>query len=66
VLADARNALKAPVVTAPPDLAAMAAQALGDIRATYRDAMASVEIAALLARRQREEEDDEDVLLLIA
>jgi hypothetical protein len=66
VLADARNALKPPVVTAPPDLAEMAAQALGDIRSTYRDAMASVEIAALLARRQREEEDDEDVLLLIA
>jgi hypothetical protein len=66
VLADARNSLRPPVVTAPPDLAEMAAQALGDIRSTYRDAMASVEIAALLARRQREEEDDEDVLLLIA
>ena len=41
-------------------------QAQADIAATYASALASVEIAAFLARRQREEEDDEDVLMLIA
>ena len=66
VIQDARRLLAAPEITAPDDLQPLVQQAQADIAATYASALASVEIAALLARRQREEEDDEDVLLLIA
>lgn len=66
VLADARRLLEVPDIAASDDLMQLAQQAQADIESIYTSALASVEIAALLARRQREEEDDEDVLLLIA
>lgn len=66
VIQDARRLLTAPDIAASDDLQPLVQQAKADIAATYASALASVEIAALLARRQREEEDDEDVLLLIA
>lgn len=66
VIADARRLLETPEIKAPEDLQPLAEQARADIEAIYQSALASVEIAALLARRQREEEDDEDVLMLIA
>lgn len=66
VIQDARRLLETPDIKAPDDLQPLVQQAQSDIAATYASALASVEIAALLAKRQREEEDDEDVLLLIA
>jgi hypothetical protein len=65
VIKDARRLLEVPEIEAPEEFAPLVSQAQDEIRAIYQSALASVEIAALLAKRQREEEDDEDVLLLL-
>lgn len=66
VLQDARKALQVPEIVAPKSLRDAANQIIGDIRSQYESALASVEIAAFLAKREREiEEDDEEVLLLL-
>ena len=66
VLQDARKALQVPEIVAPKSLRDAANQIIGDIRSQYEFALASVEIAAFLAKREREiEEDDEEVLLLL-
>ena len=66
VLADAKKALVVPEIVTGPDMRDMANQLLGQIRSQYDSAMASIELAALMAKRDREiDDDDEDVLLLL-
>jgi hypothetical protein len=65
VVKDARRLLEVPEIQAPEEFAPLVSQTQDEIRSIYQSALASVEIAALLAKRQREEEDDEDVLLLL-
>lgn len=65
VIKDAKRLLEVPQIEAPDEFAPLVAETQAEIRSIYESALASVEIAALLAKRQREEEDDEDVLLLL-
>lgn len=64
VIRDARRLLEVPEIRSE-EYQPLVDQAQAEIRSIYESALASVEIAALLAKRQREEEDDEDVLLLL-
>lgn len=67
VIRDARKALKAPSIEAPPELEDYARKVIADIQATYDQRLKDIEITALMRQRERQqEEDDEEVLMLIA
>lgn len=66
VMRDARKTLEVPQISVSPSLRDYANQIIGDIRAQFDSAYASIEIAARLARREAEiEQDDEEILLLL-
>lgn len=65
VLADARKALPAPVITTDAPVSAAVDALMAEIEALYRSTLQTVEIGALL-KRQADEDEDETILMLIA